>query len=292
MKKVISAVVDDGEYMEVHAHWPCRSPAASPGERRVIVSWATSRRCSPACSTSTPRRRRRASCAPATPSTSPRHLRDVPGFMRAPTRSTRDHPPRRQAPLRLLRVDGAAHPDHHPEGLRRRLRRHELEVHRGDLAFAWPSAELASWAERGGRDRLPARAGRGRRPVARRAELVDEYTERYANPTSPPSGLCRRRDQPGRHAQGPGRSLEMLATKHESCPVASTERAAVSEAESAALAKRPSRTRSPRRHRGLPRCHAARTVVVEEAAPEPRPGGSAALVAQPLAMRRSRPGRH
>jgi len=31
MKKVISAVVDDGEYMEVHAIGPCRSPAASPG---------------------------------------------------------------------------------------------------------------------------------------------------------------------------------------------------------------------------------------------------------------------
>ena len=53
-----------------------------------------------------------------------------------------------------------------------------------DLAFAWPSAELAVMGpERRGRDRLPPRAGRGRRPGRpARAELIDEYTERYANP--------------------------------------------------------------------------------------------------------------
>ena len=42
----------------------------------------------------------------------------------------RHHPPRRQAALRLLRGHRAPHPGHHPQGLRRRLRRHELQVDR------------------------------------------------------------------------------------------------------------------------------------------------------------------
>jgi acetyl-CoA carboxylase carboxyltransferase component len=52
-----------------------------------------------------------------------------------------------------------------------------------DLAFAWPSAELAVMGPSGAveiiyrRELLDAAD-----PVARRAELVEEYTERYANP--------------------------------------------------------------------------------------------------------------
>ena len=52
-----------------------------------------------------------------------------------------------------------------------------------DLAFAWPSAELAVMGPQGAveivyRREIQAAAD----PVARRAELVEEYTERYANP--------------------------------------------------------------------------------------------------------------
>ncbi|HEX9993383.1 MAG TPA: acyl-CoA carboxylase subunit beta [Acidimicrobiales bacterium] len=52
-----------------------------------------------------------------------------------------------------------------------------------DLAYAWPSAELAVMGPQGAveivyRRELQAAAD----PVARRAELVEEYTERYANP--------------------------------------------------------------------------------------------------------------
>lgn len=52
-----------------------------------------------------------------------------------------------------------------------------------DLAFAWPSAELAVMGPQGAvevvhRRELAAAAD----PAARRTELVDEYTERYANP--------------------------------------------------------------------------------------------------------------
>ena len=52
-----------------------------------------------------------------------------------------------------------------------------------DLAFAWPSAELAVMGPQGAveilyRRELAAAAD----PVARKAELVEEYTERFANP--------------------------------------------------------------------------------------------------------------
>ena len=41
----------------------------------------------------------------------------------------RDHPPRRQAAVRLRRGDGPEDHGHHPQGLRRRLRRHGLQAH-------------------------------------------------------------------------------------------------------------------------------------------------------------------
>jgi acetyl-CoA carboxylase carboxyltransferase component len=52
-----------------------------------------------------------------------------------------------------------------------------------DLSFAWPSAELAVMGPQGAveitkRAEIAAAAD----PVARKAELVDEYTERFANP--------------------------------------------------------------------------------------------------------------
>jgi len=52
-----------------------------------------------------------------------------------------------------------------------------------DLCFAWPTAELAVMGPQGAvevvyRRELQAAAD----PIARRNELVDEYTERYANP--------------------------------------------------------------------------------------------------------------
>ena len=52
-----------------------------------------------------------------------------------------------------------------------------------DLSFAWPTAELAVMGPQGAveivyRRELQAAAD----PVKRRAELVAEYTERYANP--------------------------------------------------------------------------------------------------------------
>ncbi len=61
----------------------------------------------------------------------------VHGRARLPARHLagvgRHHPPRREAALRVHRGDGAEADRHHAQGLRRRLRRHELEAHAGRL---------------------------------------------------------------------------------------------------------------------------------------------------------------
>lgn len=52
-----------------------------------------------------------------------------------------------------------------------------------DLAFAWPSAELAVMGPQGAVEILYRRElQEAEDPVARRSELVDDYTERFANP--------------------------------------------------------------------------------------------------------------
>jgi acetyl-CoA carboxylase carboxyltransferase component len=52
-----------------------------------------------------------------------------------------------------------------------------------DLAFAWPSAELAVMGPQGAVEILYRRELQNAAdPVARREELVDEYTEKFANP--------------------------------------------------------------------------------------------------------------
>ncbi len=52
-----------------------------------------------------------------------------------------------------------------------------------DLAFAWPSAELAVMGPEGAVEIVYRRElAEASDPAARRRELVDEYTERYANP--------------------------------------------------------------------------------------------------------------
>ena len=72
IKELIAAVVDDGKFFEVHAALrpqpggrlrPPRRPAGRASSPTSPPTW-------PACSTSTPRSRARASCASATPSTS------------------------------------------------------------------------------------------------------------------------------------------------------------------------------------------------------------------------------
>ena len=52
-----------------------------------------------------------------------------------------------------------------------------------DLAFAWPSAELAVMGPQGAVEIVYRKElASAEDPVAKRAELVDEYTERFCNP--------------------------------------------------------------------------------------------------------------
>jgi acetyl-CoA carboxylase carboxyltransferase component len=52
-----------------------------------------------------------------------------------------------------------------------------------DLAFAWPSAELAVMGPQGAVEIVYRRElQQAADPIARRAELVAEYSEKYANP--------------------------------------------------------------------------------------------------------------
>ena len=88
----------------------------------------------------------------------PRHLAGV----------GRDHPPRRQAALRLHRGDRAEADRRHPQGLRRRLRRHELQAHAGRLQL-----------------RLADRRGRGDGPRGRgQHHLPQGHRRSRPRPTS------------------------------------------------------------------------------------------------------------
>ena len=91
---------------------------------------------------------------------------DVPGFMPGTDQEyRRDHQARGEAALRLRRGDGAEGDGHHPQGLRRGLRRDELEApaRRLQLRLA-DGGDRGDGGEGGGGDPLPRRA---RRPARR-----------------------------------------------------------------------------------------------------------------------------
>src|SRR5579862_8077827 len=89
-----------------------------------------------------------------------------------------------------------------------------------DLAFAWPSAELAVMGPQGAVEILYRRElVASPDPVARRAELVEEYTERYANPyIAAERGYVDDVISPADTRKVLTRSLEMLASKREEIP--------------------------------------------------------------------------
>ena len=148
MKKVIAEVVDDGEFLEVNALWAgnivCgfaridghavgivgNQPANLAGTLDIDASEKAARFV-------------RTCDAFNVPLVT---FVDVPGL---PARHRpgvrRHHPPRRQAALHVLRVDRAPRAGHHPQGLRRCLRGHELQGHRRR-----PRVRVA--VGRGGRD--------------------------------------------------------------------------------------------------------------------------------------------
>ena len=89
-----------------------------------------------------------------------------------------------------------------------------------DLAFAWPSAELAVMGPQGAVEIVYRRElQQAADPAARRAELVAEYTERYANPyAAAERGYVDDVIDPAETRQKIVAGLAMLRTKREELP--------------------------------------------------------------------------
>jgi acetyl-CoA carboxylase carboxyltransferase component len=89
-----------------------------------------------------------------------------------------------------------------------------------DLAFAWPSAELAVMGPQGAVEIVYRRElQQAADPAARRAELVAEYTERYANPyAAAERGYVDDVIDPAETRAKVAAGLAMLRTKREELP--------------------------------------------------------------------------
>src|SRR5579871_2339542 len=89
-----------------------------------------------------------------------------------------------------------------------------------DLAYAWPSAELAVMGPQGAVEIVYRRElAEAADPVTRRAELVEEYAERYANPyVAAERGYVDDVIDPADTRRVLVRSLRMLASKREDLP--------------------------------------------------------------------------
>ena len=89
-----------------------------------------------------------------------------------------------------------------------------------DLAYAWPSAELAVMGPDGAVEIVYRRElSEASDPVARRKELVDDYTQRYANPyEAAERGYVDDVIDPADTRRVLARSLELLASKREDLP--------------------------------------------------------------------------
>ena len=146
---------------------------------------------------------------------------DVPGFLPGHHAGVgRDHPPRRQAAVRVHRGDGAQDHRHHAQGLRRRLRRHGLQAHAADFNFAWPTAEVAVMGPEGAVN-IIYRRDIAAVPDARRAP--PEADRRLQGALRQPvhgrrARLHRRRDRPARDAAEADHGARDAATKREPGP--------------------------------------------------------------------------
>jgi acetyl-CoA carboxylase carboxyltransferase component len=89
-----------------------------------------------------------------------------------------------------------------------------------DLAFAWPSAELAVMGPQGAVEIIYRRElQQAADPEARRAELVEEYTEHYANPyAAAERGYIDDVIEPAETRQKLIAGLELLRSKREELP--------------------------------------------------------------------------
>ena len=223
MKKVITAVVDDGDYMEVHAHWAMsitcgfaridgrvvgivgNQPAVLAGVLDIDSSEKAARFV-------------RTCDAFNIPLVT---FVDVPGFM----------PGTDQEYGGIIR-HGAKLLYAYCEATVPRVQIITRKAYGGayvvmnsksigaDLAYAWPSAELAVMGPQGAVEIVYRRElTEAADPVARRAELVEEYTERYANPyIAAERGYVDDVISPADTRKVLSRALALLASKREELP--------------------------------------------------------------------------
>ncbi len=186
MRDVVRLIVDDGEFFEVHEHHAQEhhlrllAPGRLRGRHRRQPAGPARRR-------ARHRRLRQGGALRA-------HLRRLQHpadhllrRARLPARHRagvgRDHPPRRQAAVRVRRGDGAEDHGHHAQGLRRRLRRDVLQAPRADFNFAWPTSEVAVMGPEGAVNIIYRRDIAGSpTPEERRKKLMEDYKARFANP--------------------------------------------------------------------------------------------------------------
>ena len=223
MKRIITAVVDDGEYLEVHSHWAMsitcgfariagrvvgvvgNQPAVLAGVLDIDSSEKAARFV-------------RTCDAFNVPLVT---FVDVPGFM----------PGTDQEYGGIIR-HGAKLLYAYCEATVPRIQVITRKAYGGayvvmnsksigaDLAYAWPSAELAVMGPQGAveilyRRELAAAAD----PASRRAELVEEYTERYATPyIAAERGYVDDVISPADTRKVLARSLDMLASKRRDLP--------------------------------------------------------------------------
>ena len=171
MKEVVRRVVDDGEFLEVHERWAENMICGFARLNGHVVGVVGNQP------------RALAGVLDIDSSVKARALRPhlrrlqhpaghVRRRARVPARDGagvgRDHPPRREAALRLRRGDRAEARGDHAQGLRRRVRRHELEAHPRRLQLRLADRRGRGDGARGrGEHRLPQASSR-RRTTRRR----------------------------------------------------------------------------------------------------------------------------
>jgi acetyl-CoA carboxylase carboxyltransferase component len=223
MKKVIRSIVDDGDYMEVNASW---AMSVTVGFARIdgrpvgIVGNQPSHLAGVLDITSSEKAARfvRTCDAFNVPIVA---LVDVPGFMPGTDQEyggiirhgakllyafCESSVPRIQ--LITRKAYGGAYVVMNSKSIG------------ADLAFAWPTAELAVMGPQGAVDIVYRRElAAADEPASRRDELIDEYAERYANPyLAAERGYVDDVIDPQDTRRLLAQSLEMLSTKREDLP--------------------------------------------------------------------------
>ncbi len=223
MKDVITAVVDDGDYLEVHSHWAMSITCGFARLNGRVVGIVGNQ---PAVlagvldidSSEKAARFVRTCDAFNVPLVT---FVDVPGFM----------PGTDQEYGGIIR-HGAKLLYAYCESTVPRIQVITRKAYGGayvvmnsksigaDLAFAWPSAELAVMGPNGAVEIVYRRElAESTDPVGRRAELVEEYTERFANPfIAAERGYVDDVIDPADTRAVLIRSLEMLLSKQEELP--------------------------------------------------------------------------